>query len=185
MLLKVKNNDARNGAFSAWRIVVWLMLLFAGYGCVQYIAHARQLLANMQQNISPEAMSSLRGMLAWDVGYLLGAFAVVVICAGAILRQAWSRPLVQGVAVVLALCWGLLGAISQFSQWRDVSRAVALVASQTPLDAAAQATVAHMRRSYQVAMGMRIVATPVLLWLAWWLGRTPVRAQFLQRAARR
>ncbi|WP_114239007.1 hypothetical protein [Dyella sp. C9] len=179
MFLKVRREGTRAGGFALWRLVVWLMLLLAAYGCVQYGAHAEQLWQALQQQApgNTEAISQLHGMLAWDAGYFVVAFAVLVICAGAILGQAWSRRTLQVIAVLLAVVWGLLGALQQFSQWRDFSRTVEMTV-QGPMDAAAQIALNHVRLSYLIAVAIRAVGVPVLLWLAWQLGRPQVRSFF-------
>ena len=44
-----------------------------------------------------------------------------------------------------------------------------------------QMAMAHMHRSFLIAVAIKFVGVPVLLWLAWWLGRPSVRAQFRSR----
>ncbi|MHA6205055.1 hypothetical protein ACXU4B_11565 [Dyella soli] len=181
MPLHVRRDAAHPSAgFAAWRIVAWLILLLAAYGCLQYLAHARQLWSALQEHaaINPEGTYELHRMLAWDVGYFVAAFALIVICAGAILRQAWARPSLQVAAVVLAVGWGLVGGLILLSQWKEFSDGVALTNAQAGLNDAAQAALAHVHRSFQVALATKAIAVPVLLWLAWRLGRPAVRAQF-------
>jgi hypothetical protein len=36
-----------------------------------------------------------------------------------------------------------------------------------------------------VSLSLRVLAVPVLLWLAWYLGRPQVRSQFRERPVRR
>lgn len=176
------NADAARG-FALWRIVAWLILLLAAYGCLQYVSHARQLWSALQEHaaINAEGTSALHRMLAWDAGYLVAAFAIVVVCAGAILRQGWARVALQVAAVVLAIGWGLIGGLWLASQWHDFSQAIAITNAQAPLNDAAEAALTHVHRSFLVAMVAKAVAVPVLLWLAWVLGRPAVRAQFRTR----
>nr|WP_199042782.1 hypothetical protein [Dyella sp. ASV24] len=166
--------------FAFWRIAAWLILLLAAYGCLQYMTHAGQLWQALKPLPASDSgdILQLQKMLAWDVLYFIIAFALVVICAGAILRQAWARASLQVACVLLAIGWGLVGGLMLFSQWREFSQAVALTNAQSSLDTASQLALAHMHRSFLIAMGTKIAGAPALLWLAWWLGRPQIRAQF-------
>lgn len=176
-------SDTRRDGFALWRIVTWLILLLAAYGCMQYALHATQLWRVLQP--LPESNTGdilqLHKMLAWDVLYFVASLALVVICAGAILRQGWARPSLQLASLLLAVGWGLVGGLMLFLQWRDFSQAVALTNAQDSLDTASQIAMAHMHRSFLIAVAIKFVGVPVLLWLAWWLGRPSVRAQFRSR----
>lgn len=185
MLLKTRGAGRADG-MALWRIVVWLMLLLAAYGCLQYALHGEQVGRMLRQVPAANTgdVAQLRRMLAWDVGYFVVAFGIVVICAGAILRQGWSRPALQVASLLLALGWGLGGGLMLLSQWREFSQGVAMTNAQAPLDEASRLALEHVRRSFLIAMGAKAVAVPVLLWLAWWLGRPAVRAGFRQRRAR-
>lgn len=185
MLLKTGGAGRADG-LALWRIVVWLMLLLAAYGCLQYALHGEQVWRMLQQ--VPAANTGdvwqLRKMLAWDAGYFTIAFGIVVICAGAILRQAWARPVLQMASLLLALGWGVAGGLMLLSQWREFSQGVALTNAQAPLDEASRLALEHVRRSFLLAMGTKAVAVPVLLWLAWWLGRPGIRAGFRRLRSR-
>ena len=180
MPLTVRNDTGRREGFAFWRIFVWLILLLAAYGCLQYMAHATQLWNALKPLPASDTgdISQLQKMLAWDVLYFIGAFALVVICAGTILRQAWARAALQVACVLLAVGWGLAGGVMLFSQWREFSQAVAATNAQSSLDTASQLALDHMHRSFLIAMGVKIAGAPVLLWLAWWLGRPHIRSQF-------
>lgn len=182
MLLKVRNKGARADGFTAWRLVVWLMLLLAAFGCLQYVAHAQKVWEAMHGEAAgnPEVVAHLRGVLAWDLGYLVAAFAVIVVCAGAILRQAWARPVLQIAAVVLSL-WALLSAGALLLHWHDFQQALDMQAAQgqasvLPLDG--------MRRDLELAVGFKAISAFVLLWLARRLAHPSVRAQFRERRRR-
>ena len=187
MLLKVRRGDAGSQGIAAWRILVWLMLLLAAFGCLQNAVHAQHLWDALRDHatLRDDATSELHHLLAWDAGCFTAAFATVVICAGSILRQAWARPALQVAAVALALAWGVVGGLSSLSQWHDFSSAIALTNAQAPLNEAYQAAFAHMRRTFMVSLSLRVLAVPVLLWLAWYLGRPQVRSQFRERPVRR
>lgn len=179
-MLPKKRDAGRVDGFALWRIVAWLMLLLAAYGCLQYLVHGEQVWGVLKQ-LPPgndSDLSQLRKMLAWDVGYFAIAFGVVVICAGAILRQAWARPALQVASILLALGWGVAGGLMLLSQWREFSQGVAMTNAQAPLDPASLQALEHVRRSFVIAMAAKAAAVPVLLWLAWWLGRVPVKAGF-------
>jgi hypothetical protein len=124
----------------------------------------------------------LRGLLAWDAGYLLAAFALIVLCAGGILHQAWSRLPLQMAAVVLA-AWSALSGLWLFERWQEFVRSASDMAVATGPQAAValQALLDHARRSYRIGLALKVAAVPVLLWLAWRLGQPSVRAQFHAR----
>ncbi|MDG2540024.1 hypothetical protein P5Y53_20275 [Dyella jiangningensis] len=179
MLLKMRGAGHADG-FALWRIVAWLMLLLAAYGCLQYAVHGEQVWGVLKQ-LPPGNDSDafqLRKILAWDVGYFVIAFGIVVICAGAILRQAWARPALQVASILLALGWGVAGGLMLLSQWREFSQGVAMTNAQAPLDPASLQALDHVRRSFVIAMAAKAAAVPVLLWLAWWLARPSVKAGF-------
>lgn len=187
MPLRVQREGERAQGFAFWRILVWLILLLAAFGCLQNAVHAQHLWDALQggATLDAEATAQLHRMLAWDVGYFSAAFAVVVICAGVILRQGWARPAMQVAAIVLAVAWGLLGGCYALAQWREFSHAFTLTNAQTPLDAASQAAFDHVHRTVMVSLVLRALAVPVLVGLAWWLGRPAARAQFRTRPVRR
>ncbi len=172
---------SRGRRFAVWRVVVWLLLLLAAFGCVQYLSHA-QLLWAQRQALPPAAGAgaALRRMLAWDITYLLAAFALIVLCAGCILRQAWARPALRVAAVLLAL-WMLASGGAMLAQWPAFERASSNALDQLHGDAALRQALMHARRSYLAALVLKGVAVPVLLWLSWRLGVPAVRAQFRHR----
>ncbi|MGC1550144.1 MAG: hypothetical protein WA777_16600 [Rhodanobacter sp.] len=182
MPLTVRAGNAPAKGLTLWRIVLWMILLLAMLGCLQYIHHAQQVWAQLQ-TLPPgdEGVSVLRGMLAWDIGYLLVAFSLIVLCAGGILRQAWARPLLQVAAVLLA-GWAALSGIWLMQQWNDFMHASSDALTGPQADAALQGVLAHARRGYQMAMALKVAAIPILLWLAWRLGQPAVRAQFRTRS---
>jgi hypothetical protein len=186
MSLTLRSETDRRTGFAFWRIIVWLILLLAAYGCLQYMTHAGQLWHALQPLPSSDTgdIAQLQKMLAWDVLYFLASFALVVICAGAILRQAWARSALQVACVLLAVGWGLVGGVMLFSQWREFSQGVAMTNAQSTLDTASQLALAHMHRSFLIAMAIKIIGGPLLLLLAWRLGHPAVRSQFrtLRRA---
>lgn len=156
MLLKVRPRAADSArTFAAWPVAVWLLLLLAAYGGVQYLRFGFYY-------------------------YLAASLAVIVVCAGCVLRQEWARQAMLAVAVLLA-CWA---AYAGMQMWLDrdrfeVARQAALANPQ--LGEVGLMMVERARRMYQLVMGIRVVAVPVLLWLAWTLGRPAVAAQFHTR----
>jgi hypothetical protein len=138
--------------FSAWPIGVWVLLLLAATGAVQYLQHA-------------------------EYAYLLAALLIIAVCAGCILRQAWARPVMQILAVLLAL-WALLGGVLMLQQWGDFEIARQHAQAQPQLGEAALWMIARAQRTWQVGLALKAIAIPLLLWLAWQLGRPAVRAQF-------
>jgi hypothetical protein len=165
--------------FAAWRVAAWLLLLLAGFGCVQYIGHA-QLLWAQRANLSPADGATLNRMLAWDIGYFAAAFALIVLCAGCILRQGWARVPLRVACGALALC-ALVGGGVMLAQWPQFDRASADALAQLGKDEVMRAAVLHARRVYRITLGLKAVAIPLLLWLAWRLGTPAVRMQFRHR----
>lgn len=172
---------AHGRAFAVWRVVVWLVLLLAAFGCVQYFSHAELLWTQREVLASNhEASAALHVMLAWDISYLLAACALIVLCAGCILRQAWARPALRLAAALLAL-WMLASGVAMLVQWPAFERASTDALGQLHGDAALLQALMHARRTYLAALVLKAVAVPVLLWLSWRLGVPMVRAQFRHR----
>jgi hypothetical protein len=156
MLSTARTDTTPIRRFSVWMIGVWVVLLFAAMGAVQYLQHA-------------------------EYAYLLAALLVFVACAGCILRQAWARPTMQWLAVLLAL-WALVSAVLMLRQWGDFEAARQhALAMQAQFAEIALWTIARAQRTWQVGLALKAIAIPMLLWLAWQLGRPAVCAQFKQR----
>jgi hypothetical protein len=169
--------DARG--FAPWRVVVWLLLLLAAFGCVQYLSHAQLLWAH-RANLSPADSDAMYRMLAWDAGYFVAAFAVIVLCAGCILRQAWARTPLR-VACALLVLWTLVGGGMMLAQWPQFDRASADALAQLGNDEVMRNAVLHARRVYRITLVLKAVAIPLLSWLAWKLGTPTVAMQFHRR----
>lgn len=176
--------SAHSSRLALWRIVLWLILLLAAFGCLQYVHHAQQVWEHLQA-LTPDhaqAASELHALLAWDAGYLLAAFVLIILCAGGILHQAWSRVPLQVAAGILA-AWSALSGLWLFQQWHGfVDSATAMAGASGPQAAVAvQALLDHARRSYRIGLALKVVSVPVLVWLAWRLGQPSVKAQFRTR----
>ncbi len=141
--------------FALWALGVWVVLLLAMVGAVQYLRQA-------------------------DFVYLAAAAVIIVVCAGCILRQGWARPVMRALCVALVL-WALISGGLMLSQWDRFAIARQHALAQPQLADLALWLVARAQRTWQVALGLKALAIPLLLWLAWGLGRPAVRAQFKQR----
>ena len=155
MALAPNPASAANRRFAPWAIGPWVLLLLAAIGFVQYLRHAEYL-------------------------YLGVAVAVIVVCAGCILRQAWSRSAMQVLALLLAT-WSLVTAVLMLQQWGDFEIARQHARAQPQLGEMALWMIARAQRTWQVGIALKLAAIPALLWLAWQLGRPAVRAQFRSR----
>lgn len=155
MPLAVRADTASARRFSVWAIGPWIVLLFAAMGAVQYLQHA-------------------------EYAYLLAALLIFVVCAGCIMRLAWARPTMQVLAVLLAL-WALASGVLMLQQWGDFETARQHAQAQPQLGEVALWMIARAQRTWQVALALKALAIPLLLWLAWRLGRPAVRAQFHPR----
>lgn len=143
-------NPARH--FSWWLMVVWLVLLFAALGAVQYMAHAEYL-------------------------YLLASVIVIAVCAACILKLRWARPTMQVLAVLLVL-WSITTAVLMLRQWDEFEVARQHAQNDPQMRELALWMVARAQRTWQVGIALKALAVPALAWLAWRLGRPHVRAQF-------
>ena len=141
--------------FAVWAIVPWMLLLFAALGCVQYLQHA-------------------------EYAYLLAAMVVIVVSAGCILRQAWARPSMRVLAVLLAL-WAVVTGVLMLRQWGDFEHARQHAMAQPQLGQIALWMIARAQRVWLIALAVKAAAIPLLLWLAWVLGGPAARAQFRRR----
>lgn len=155
MSLAVRSGTAPARRFAVWAIGLWVVLLFAAMGFVQYLRHGEYL-------------------------YLAAAVLVIATCAGCILRQAWARPAMQVLAVLLAL-WALVSGVMLLQQSGDFDIARQHALAQPQLGEVALWLIARAERTWQVGLVLKAVAVPLLLWLAWQLGRPAVRAQFRSR----
>ena len=141
--------------FAAWAIGLWVVLLFAAMGFVQYLRHAEYL-------------------------YLAAALLVIAVCAGCILRQAWARPAMQALAVLLAL-WALVSGVLMLQQSGDFETARQHAMAQPQFGDVALWMIARAERTWRVGLALKAASIPLLLWLGWQLGRPAVRAQFRAR----
>lgn len=157
-----------------WRIVTWLLLFLAIFGIFEYSLHAWQLAAHLRAG--GNAASELRSLLAWDIVYLLAACVTVTVAAGALWGRRWARLALRVLAAALAV-WMLVTAIQMGAQWNAIANHSAQLLGQAgghDVDVA----YAHLRRSYLVAIALKAVAVPILVWLSWRLGSVAVRARF-------
>lgn len=147
--------DARSRRFAPWALGVWVVLLLAMFGAIQYLR---------------------RG----DFVYLAAAVGILVVCAGCILRQGWARPAMRTLCVALVL-WTLVSGGLMLSQWERFELARQHALAQPQLADLALWLIARARRTWQVALGLKALAIPLLLWLTWELGRPVVQTQFKRR----
>lgn len=140
--------------FGLWRVATWIVLLLAAFGGVLYLRHG-------------------------DWPYLAGTLVVIVVCAGGILRQPWARQPLRVLALLLAL-WALATGGLMLAQWSqfDTARAHAMAQPQGQL---LLLVIDQARRSFLLGLAFKALLVPLLLWLAWQLGRPAVRAQFVVR----
>lgn len=162
----------KKAGFAGWRMLTWVMLIVAGFLGAQYITHLQKLWSALQTLPAgdSENAAALHGMLSWMIGYLVASFVVIVACAGCILRQAWARPVLRIVALVLSVWLAYCAALV----WHQMSTLDQLAASF-------QAPMGDLKRPLLIALALQAAAIPLLLWLAWQLGQPAVRLQFRPR----
>ena len=172
---------SRGPRFMLWRVLVWLLLFLAAFGCLQYFSHA-ELLWGQRHAFAPgsEAAQTLRRMLSWDALYFLAALTLIVLCAGCILRQAWARPVMRVAAAVLALYLLARGG-AMLAQWPAFERASSEALGQLHGDAPLRQALQHARNTYLASLVIQLISIPALLWLSWRLGTPAVRMQFHSR----
>lgn len=178
------DRPARPRGLVIWRILVWLLLLICAFGCLQYLQHGERVWAQLQTQppLAPSEVDTLHGMLAWDIGYLLAAFVLIVICAACIMRQAWARPCLRVAAVVL-VCWLLVSGYFQLRDLQTLGSSTAAIVAQAQQQGTAGATqfMAKLERGYQLALVFKALGLLAFAWLAWTLGKPATRAQFHTR----
>jgi hypothetical protein len=173
---------SKKAGFAWWRIVAWVMLLVAGFGCVQYIQHAQQVWSVLQSLPPGDGdTDTVHTILAWDAGYFLAAFAVIIASAGCILRQAWARPVLRVLSLLLAV-WLAYRAMLSWYQWRTLNNVRTVLVSMGHPTPEQTAQIHHMQNAALISVGMGVLAVLALLWLAWQLGQPAVRLQFRARS---
>lgn len=155
MLLKVRKDAAGSHGFAVWPVAVWLLLLLAAYGGVQYLRF---------------------GFYA----YLAAALGVIVVCAGCVLRQEWARLAMRATAFLLA-CWAVYSGVAMWQGREQFELARQAALANPELGDVALLMVERARRTWAVGIGIKAVGVPLLLWLAWSMGRPSVAAQFHTR----
>ncbi|KRF01919.1 hypothetical protein ASG87_10460 [Frateuria sp. Soil773] len=145
--------------FAGWSIACWIVLLLAAFGGLQYLRHAAY-------------------------PYLLASFAVIVVSAGCILRQAWARQPMRVLAVLLVL-WALASGGLMLAQWGQFEQARQHALAQPQIADVLLAMIEQARRSYLLGLVLKALLVPLLLWLAWRLGQPAVRGQFRARRGTR
>jgi len=155
MVLAVREEPSSTRRFAVWAMGPWILLLVAAMGCLQYQQHGEYL-------------------------YLAGAAVVIVVCAGCILRQSWARSTMRVLAVLLAL-WALATGVLMLQHWGEFARARQEALAQPQLGQLVLWMIDRSQRTYEVGLALKVLAIPLLLWLAWQLGRPSVIAQFRLR----
>lgn len=165
---------ASRAGFALWRLGLWVILLLAAFGALQYSVHAQRVWSVLNvATVDGQGRATLHTMLAWDVAYFVVAAALVVCCAGGILRQAWARPVLR-VALSLLGVGLLVSGVLLFRQWLAWSHGPHPVAD-------AAALLAQEARRVHLSLAFDATAIAMLIWLVWRLGQPAVRAQFRQR----
>lgn len=155
MPLTVRAESSSSHRFAAWAIGPWVLLLVAALGGVQYLTHA-------------------------DYIYLSAALMVIAVSAGCILRQGWARMAMRWMAVLLAL-WASISGGLMLQHWGDFEHARQQALAQPQLGEVVVWMIDRAQRTWQIGLALKGLVIPLLLWLAWMLGKPSVRAQFRQR----
>lgn len=167
-----------------WRILLWVILLLAAFGCVQYLRHADQVWTQLQamQPGGADAVA-LQRIMAWDIGYLLAALVWIALCVGGILRRGWARTPLRVAAALLA-AWAAFTGVLMALQWHDFAHSGGIALAQPQADPALRELLAHANHRYAMALAFKALSIVALLWLTWKLGRAEVKAQFHTRTSR-
>jgi energy-coupling factor transporter transmembrane protein EcfT len=156
--LKVRNDTAGPRRFSMWSLALWVLLLLLAYGGVQYLQHG-------------------------DFLYLAASFVAIVICVGAIMRHEWARSAMRVVLLLIAL-YALASGVAMLMHWGDFEKARQEALANPQLADDLSMMLERAKRVFQIALALKAISIPCLLWLAWALGRPTVRAQFQRRKSR-
>ncbi len=155
MPLTVRTVSSSSRRFAAWAIGPWVLLLVAALGGVQYLTHAHYI-------------------------YLAAALMVIAVSAGCILRQGWARGAMRWMAALLAI-WAVISGAMMLQHWGDFERARQQALAQPQLGEVVVWMIDRAQRTWQIGLLLKVIAIPLLLWLAWILGKPAVRSQFRQR----
>ncbi|HEX7339081.1 MAG TPA: hypothetical protein VF271_04010 [Rhodanobacteraceae bacterium] len=167
-----------------WRVAVWLVLLLAVFGILQYCVHGWHVAQALQAPGNKHAHDGLIGLLVWDVAYLVGACITLAVTASALMWRSWSRRALRIVAVIWAL-WFLATGILLAARYVAYLHHSEALLDGPQLSAAARALLDRVHRSYEVGIALKAAAVVVLAWLAWRLGMPAVCAQFAGRSSLR
>ncbi|WP_266158517.1 hypothetical protein [Dyella silvatica] len=151
--------------FSVWGMVLWMLLLLAAFGALQYL---KVVLSDAPQEMKTVAYP-----------YLVAAFAIIVVCAGCVLRQEWARQTMRILAPLLVL-WLLVSGYQMLLGWGQFAKARESVLGQ-PMADVLLLMIDQSQRTYVFSLIFKGVMVPLLLWLAWRLGQPAIGAQFHQR----
>lgn len=169
MPLMVRRDAAKQGPtvfkFSTWGIVFWVLLLLAAFGALQYV--------KLMASDAPQELKSVAYL------YLATAFAIIVVCAGCILRQEWARQAMRILAPLLVL-WLLVSGGQMLMGWGQFEKERELVTGQ-PMADMLLLMIDQAQRTYVFSLIFKAVMVPVLLWLAWRLGQPAISLQFHRR----
>jgi glucan phosphoethanolaminetransferase (alkaline phosphatase superfamily) len=179
-MFKALKGARHDRPFAFWRIVVWLVMLLAAVGFV-INTYGSIIAANAIGAMSPEAIAAggpdPRVLMAWSLGYAIGAFAVMVLALGTLRWREWGRSAMRVVAGLLAI-WAIYTAVVAFHQ----SQEIGVVLSQAGLPPELLVRGMKTRSILLVGVVLKAISVPVLAWLAWVLGSVSVRQQFAQPA---
>lgn len=164
-------------SFFLTRMLMWLVLLLAAWGIVQYAAHMWVVLR--MQGVQPVATGVLLRALAWDGLYMLLAALSVMAAAGGLMWKSWARTMLRALAVILAVYF-LAGAIMLFAQWQGSDPAGTALLARGVSPELAHALAARLRRILLMGALMKALAAPVLAWLFWRLGKADAIARYVR-----
>jgi hypothetical protein len=151
--------------FSAWGTLLWVLLLLAAFGALQYL-----------KVIASDAPQDVKGIAYL---YLAAAFALVVVCAGCILRQEWARQTMRILAPLLVL-WLLVSGGQMLMGWGQFEKDRELVTGK-PMADVLLLMIDRAERTYIFSLIFKAMMVPLLLWLAWRLGQPAIGMQFHRR----
>ena len=156
--VKVRNDVAGPRRFSMWSLALWILMLLLAYGGLQYLQHG-------------------------EFPYLAASFVAIIICVGAIMRHEWARSAMRVVLLLFAL-YALVSGVMMLMEWGNFEKARQAALANPQFAADVTMMVERAKRIFQIALALKAIGIPCLLWLAWVLGQPAVRAQFHRRQSR-
>ena len=157
--------------FAVWRLVVWLVLLFALEQLRQSL-HGLWLLWHSGSSGS----AALPELAWWMLPAWVALAAIIMVAAACLLGRRWARGAMRIVAALLAW-WLLAGMALTIAEWHALAGADGALLRQV-FGHAGALLAARLRGAEAIDLAFELVGMLGLTWLVWQLGRPALREAF-------